>query len=136
MTKKFTFSTPSCLSCQYRMIVGGSVSETRYCTGFEKKKPQRFRKSDPRIKPPKWCPRRLSPPICRIYGFVDKNSELMEFMSGKRLVLLPAPPLRTVRDSFPSYGSSLSKGIIISNDTRLKTSSQARVGCGGTRDVP
>lgn len=29
-------------------------------------------------------------------------------MSGKRLALLPAPPLRTVRDSFPSYGSSLS----------------------------
>ena len=28
--------------------------------------------------------------------------------SGKRLALLPAPPLRTVRDSFPSYGSSLS----------------------------
>ena len=52
MTKKFTFSTPSCLNCQYRLIVGGSVSETRYCTGFEKKKPRRFRKSDPRIKPP------------------------------------------------------------------------------------
>ena len=29
-------------------------------------------------------------------------------MSGERLALLPAPPLRTVRDSFPSYGSSLS----------------------------
>lgn len=54
MAKKFTFSTPSCLNCQYRLIVGGSVSETRYCTGFEKKKPRRFRKSDPRIKPPKW----------------------------------------------------------------------------------
>lgn len=30
-------------------------------------------------------------------------------MSGKRLTLLSIPPLRTVRDSFPSYGSSLSK---------------------------
>ena len=30
------------------------------------------------------------------------------YLSGKRLALLPAPPLRTVRDSFPSYGSSLS----------------------------
>jgi len=29
--------------------------------------------------------------------------------SGKRAALLPLPPLRTVRDGFPSYGSSLSK---------------------------
>lgn len=102
MTKKFTFSTPSCLSCQYRMIVGGSVSETRYCTGFEKKKPRRFRKSDPRIKPPKWCPRRLSPPICRIYGLVDKNSELMEFMLRNELGHIhPSPHHYTLRMEVP-----------------------------------
>ena len=55
MTKKFTFSTPSCLNCQYRLIVGGSVSETRYCTGFEKKKPRRFRKSDPSSQYTHYC---------------------------------------------------------------------------------
>ena len=80
MAKKFTFSTPSCLSCQYRLVIGDIASEARYCTGFGKKKPRRFRRSDPKIKPPRWCPRRLSPPVCRIYGFADKNSELMEFM--------------------------------------------------------
>ena len=31
--------------------------------------------------------------------------------SGKGKTSLSAPPLRTVRDSFPSYGSSLSKPI-------------------------
>lgn len=31
--------------------------------------------------------------------------------SGKRRALLSFPPLRTVRDSFPSYGSSLIKPI-------------------------
>ena len=36
------------------------------------------------------------------------ETEWTEQLSGKRLALLPAPPLRTVRDSFPSYGSSLS----------------------------
>ncbi len=30
-------------------------------------------------------------------------------MSGKEDALLQPPPLRTVRESFPSYGSSLSK---------------------------
>ena len=35
--------------------------------------------------------------------------------SGKRWTLLPIPPLRTVRESFPSYGSSLSKGPLIGN---------------------
>ena len=29
--------------------------------------------------------------------------------SGKEMALLPFPPLRTVRESFPSYGSSLFK---------------------------
>ena len=38
----------------------------------------------------------------------DSDPKEREIKSGKRLALLPAPPLRTVRDSFPSYGSSLS----------------------------
>ena len=92
MAEKFTFSAPSCLNCQYRMVIGDSASETRYCTGFKKKKPRRFRKSDPRIKPPKWCPRRLSPPVCRIYGFADKNSELMEFMLRNDLGFIHPSP--------------------------------------------
>ena len=102
MARKFTFSTPSCLNCQYQLVMGDSVSETRYCTGFQKKKPRRFRKSDPRIKPPKWCPQRLSPPVCRIYGFADKNSELMEFMLRNDLGYIhPSPHHYKLRMEVP-----------------------------------
>ena len=102
MRKNPTFSTPSCLTCQYRLVMGDSVSETRYCTGFRKKKPRRFRRSDPRIKPPKWCPRRLSPPVCRIYGFADKNSELMEFMVRSDLGYIhPSPHHYKLRMEVP-----------------------------------
>ena len=102
MRKNPTFSTPSCLTCQYRLVMGDSVSETRYCTGFRKKKPRRFRRSDPRIKPPKWCPQRLSPPVCRIYGFADKNSELMEFMLRNDLGYIhPSPHHYKLRMEVP-----------------------------------
>ncbi len=33
----------------------------------------------------------------------------IDLMSGKDTALPPHPPLRTVRASFPAYGSSLSK---------------------------
>jgi hypothetical protein len=35
---------------------------------------------------------------------------IVAFTPGRSGVLPPLSPLRTVRDSFPSYGSSLSKG--------------------------
>lgn len=102
MRKNPTFSTPSCLNCQYRLVIGDFTSETRYCTGFKKKKPRRFRRSDPKIKPPKWCPRWLSPSVCRIYGFVDKNSELMEFMVRNELGYIhPAPHHYKLRMEVP-----------------------------------
>ena len=102
MAKKFTFSAPSCLTCQYRLVIGNLASETRYCTGFKKKKPRRFRKSDPRIKPPKWCPRRLSPTICHIYGFKDENSELMEFTLRNEVgIIHPSPHHYKLRVEIP-----------------------------------
>ncbi len=102
MAKKLNFLSPSCLSCQHRLVIGDLASETRYCTGFKKKKPRRFRKSDPRIKPPKWCPRRLSPTVCRVYGFKDKNSELMDFMLRNDLgVVHPSPHHYKLRMEVP-----------------------------------
>lgn len=79
MSKKRTFPIPGCGQCQYHQRMGG-VSETRYCAGFKRKKPRRFRRSDPVYKAPKWCPRRIDPPICRIYGFKDERSEYMDFL--------------------------------------------------------
>lgn len=47
--------------------------------GFRNEKsPKRFRASDPKYKAPKWCPRRLTKPVCRIYGFADEVSEYMD----------------------------------------------------------
>ncbi len=75
--QKCTFPGQNCPSCPYHETVG----VTRYCSGFPKKrKARRFRKSDPKYKPPKWCPRRISPPVCRVYGFKDRESELSAWL--------------------------------------------------------
>ena len=75
--QKCTFPGQNCPSCPYHEMVG----VTRYCSGFPKKrKAKRFRASDPRYKPPKWCPRLISPPACRVYGFKDQESELAAWM--------------------------------------------------------
>lgn len=73
------------LQCPYHQTLGGIVSRTRYCGGFPKKrKPKRFRKSDPKYKPPKWCPRRISPPVCRVYGFTSEESEYMDWLFNRK----------------------------------------------------
>lgn len=94
MAKKYTFPIPGCSSCQYYQVVGGL---TRYCSGGKRRKPRRFRNSDPIIKAPKWCPRRISPPICRLYGYADERSEYMElfwrmeYEAGRSKSLSPTP---------------------------------------------
>ena len=44
------------------------------------KKARRFKKSDPKLKVPQWCPRRLPMRKLRIYDFQD--AELGCYMSG------------------------------------------------------
>lgn len=97
MSKKYTFPVPGCGQCQYLQRVGNTFCETRYCAGFKRKKPKRFRRADPISKAPKWCPRRIDPPICRIHGFKDERSEHMgflwqlEYRSGQMKAISPAP---------------------------------------------
>lgn len=95
MAKKYTFPEENCWSCQFYQQVGSLASETRYCNGFKRRKPRRFRKNDPSIKVPKWCPKRISPPICRIWGFRDEKSEFMERLFrrdyGKEKYASPSP---------------------------------------------
>lgn len=81
MTKqKYTFPGIDCPQCPFHQTVGNIVSQTRYCGGFPKRRrPKRFSRSDPQYKPPKWCPRRISPTVCRIYGFVDEESEYLDW---------------------------------------------------------
>lgn len=97
MSRKYTFPVPGCGQCPHHRIAGAGVSETRYCAGFKRRKPRRFRRSNPAYKPPKWCPRRIGPPICRIYGFKDERSAYMdslwreEYRSGRTKAVSPAP---------------------------------------------
>jgi len=82
--KKYTFPGLNCQQCQYHQCVGSGIGQTRYCGGFPKRrKPKRFSRSDPRYKPPKWCPRRISPTVCRIYGFADQDAEIMNWLTNR-----------------------------------------------------
>lgn len=81
---KYTFPGLDCPSCPYHQYVGDGVGRTRYCKGFPKKrKPKRFSRSAPMFKPPKWCPRRISPPVCRVYGFVSEESEFTDWLMNR-----------------------------------------------------
>ena len=93
MTMKHTFPAPECNSCPHYQTVGGL---TRYCNGFKRRKPKQFKKSDPKVKIPNWCPRKITPPTCRVYGFKDEKSEFiellrrMEYEQGKIEAIYPS----------------------------------------------
>lgn len=79
MKKKYSFPALNCWSCAEHRTTGNLVSETRYCMGFPKKKNgKRFKQSDPKYKAPKWCPKRLASPVCRIYSFADECSAALD----------------------------------------------------------
>lgn len=68
------FACPTCQQSYTNMgvepVVKNGVSMNwgdRFCLGG--KRPRRFRKSDPSLKVPSWCPRRKTPTEVRIYGF-------------------------------------------------------------------
>lgn len=79
MKKKYKFPELQCPSCPKHRSLGNLICDTRYCMGFPKKRNgKRFRASDPQYKPPKWCPRRLTKPVCRIYGFASEQQAAMD----------------------------------------------------------
>lgn len=85
MAKGYSFPELTCASCEHCQYVGSGLAQMRYCGGFpERKNPKRFRSSDPKIKVPKWCPRRLSPSVCRVYGFTDEESRGMDILPRRR----------------------------------------------------
>lgn len=92
MSKKYSFPVPGCRQCPCLQKVG----ITRYCAGFKHRKPKLFNGSDPAYKAPKWCPRRITPPLCRIYGFKDEHSACMdllwraEYRAGRMKIVFPA----------------------------------------------
>jgi len=54
--RKYTFPEPQCRSCPRYQEFGTVFSPTRYCGGFKRKKPKRFRSSDPAFKIPIFHP--------------------------------------------------------------------------------
>lgn len=76
---------PTCYNCPYQFHYGGNFPMKKYgvmmrlgdvfCTFG--KKTRRFKKSDPKIKVPQWCPRRLPVRKLRIYGFQDAGAWLL-----------------------------------------------------------
>ena len=67
-----------CQECPYLLQVGPTLAPTYYCDGFPgKRKPKRFPRSGPTYPKP-WCPRLISPPICRIYDFIDERHRFMD----------------------------------------------------------
>ena len=82
MAKKYSFPELKCRDCECFQQVGNIAFGTRYCNGFPKKrKPKRFSSSDPKYKAPKWCPRRLSPSVCRVYGFANEYSRTLDMIT-------------------------------------------------------
>ena len=68
--QKYSFSEPGCYSCEH---CKGTL--TQYCHGFKKrKKTKRFTSKDPKLKAPKWCPRRLPVSVIRVYRYKDEMS--------------------------------------------------------------
>lgn len=67
MKSKYRFPELACRSCPYYRTVGTILHETRYCFCYPKKRQKRFKRSDPKYKAPKWCPRRKKNPILRVY---------------------------------------------------------------------
>lgn len=101
MAKRYSFPEPACMECRHHQYLGNGLTRSRYCGGFPKRKsPKRFRSSDPQRKAPKWCPRRISPPVCRVYGFADERSQAMDIYLGivlipRRSGIFPLPPAIT-----------------------------------------
>lgn len=98
--KTHIFYQPNCFTCP-ALKKATSLFQNSYCTGFPGKKEKRFPKDIPKRKVPNWCPKHISPPECRIYGFVDEDAALMEY---------------TLR----RYSSSLNDGFAYTYEHRYK----------------
>lgn len=75
MLKKVRFFEPSCTECPSYSVQGDFPCETRYCMA-KSRKGKRFKASDPQLRVPKWCPKRLPSRVCRVYRLKDEEQSL------------------------------------------------------------
>lgn len=86
-----TVKKPRCADCMYRFLYGeiyprreGGINlqpGREYCKGGRKYRA--FKKSDPKITPPSWCPRLKSPCEFRIYTFKDADTWFFYYLTNK-----------------------------------------------------
>ena len=85
---KISIHKPRCATCPYYEIhsepvprkVRGAFRQVgcRYCSGG--KKIRVFKRSDPKVYVPSWCPRRKEPAEMRIYCYKDTNAWFLNFL--------------------------------------------------------
>ena len=76
---------PSCYSCEHNFTYDNAIPQKRngvnmhfmerFC--LKNKRARRFKKSDPAVKVPDWCPKYIQPSTVRVFGFKDTESWLM-----------------------------------------------------------
>ncbi len=76
--KDMKFHTPNCQECSNCKRTGFLDSTTYYCTAG--KKTRRLPKAGIKRKVAEWCPRLISPPRCRIFGFISEEESTLDFM--------------------------------------------------------
>lgn len=85
---KISIHKPRCAACPYYGVHSESVPRKvkgaflrvgcRYCSGG--KKIRVFKRSDPKVYIPSWCPRRKKPAEIRIYCYKDVNAWYINFL--------------------------------------------------------
>lgn len=85
---KTLFHKPRCSSCEYYGVHNESVPKKvagaflrvgcRYCSGG--KRIRVFKRSDPKVYIPSWCPRRKEPAELRVYCYKDTDAWFLSFL--------------------------------------------------------
>lgn len=102
-----SFYKPSCSTCPAMSRVGSAGFESNYCTGFRGKKQKRLPKTGIMRSTPAWCPKTISPPACRIYGFVDEDTAMLDYMlnrdavTSNREIAFPSEHRYRLRCTYP-----------------------------------
>lgn len=98
---------PMCIGCPHDLYYSGYIpqkqfgvmmhSGERYCTG--RKRARRFKRGDPKIHVPKWCPKRKNPCEVRIYGLKSANDQLLHSALSDESTIFPSAYRYAVRMS-------------------------------------
>ena len=95
-----TLRKPTCVGCPHDLHFGEFIPKRQYgvmmhcgehfCTGG--KRARQFKRGDPKVKVPDWCPKRKSPCELRLYGFKDKETEMLHLLLSSGTEGASSPP--------------------------------------------